>query len=148
VVWSAARELFPLLAVAALFPLDGRADLALLAGLARGGIDPRYPVAAGRLALLVGPALRIDGAGAASFAYLRATGRLELVWRWAGGFHVDGTLLVDPRDGRSGGYGAVGYTASVVPWLRAFVGGGALPGDRARLLLGVEVDAHLTGWLY
>jgi len=92
--------------------------------------------------------MRVDGSGKASFAYLRATGRLELVWRWGGGFHVDGTLLVDPRDGRAGGYGAVGYTPSVVPWLRGFVGGGALPGEGGRALVGVELDWRLTGLLY
>ena len=147
-VWSRRRTLFPLVGLNLLFPLDGRTDLSLVAGLARGGLDPRYPIEAGRLAFTVGATARVDGAGRGSFAYLRATARLELVWRWGGGYHVDGTLLVDPRDGRVGGYGAIGYTPSVVPWVRAFVGGGALPGEGARLLLGVEVDARLTGWLY
>jgi pimeloyl-ACP methyl ester carboxylesterase len=146
-VWGPRRELFPLVGVGALVPLDGRVDLSFVAGLARGGIDPRYPLESGRVAFTVGAAVRGEAAGW-SFAYLRATGRLELVWRWGGGYHVDGTLLVDPRDGRVGGYGAVGYTPSVVPWVRAFVGGGALPGERARLLVGVELDARLTSWLY
>lgn len=99
--------------------------------------------------MTAGAALR-DGPRGASFAYLRATARLELVWRWVGGYHVDGTLLVDPRDGHVGGYGALGYTASVVPWLRGFVGVGRLPGDAAgaRFLAGFEVDARLTNWLY
>jgi hypothetical protein len=121
--------------------------LSVNAGLARGGIDARYPVESGRLALTVGGAIRGDGA-AWQFAYLRATARFELVWRWGGGYHVDGTLLVDPRNGRVGGYGAVGYSASVVPWLRVFVGGGALPGEAARVLLGIDVTARLTGWLW
>jgi pimeloyl-ACP methyl ester carboxylesterase len=106
-----------------------------------------FPVESGRLALLVGAAIRGDGAGW-QFAYLRATGRFELVWRWGGGYHVDGTLMVDPRNGRVGGYGALGYTPSVVPWLRAFVGGGALPGEGGRALIGVDVTARLTGWLW
>ena len=147
VVWSARREIFPLLNVGALFPLDGRVDLSFQAGVARGGIDPRFPVESGRLALLVGAAVRGDAAGW-QFAYLRATGRFELVWRWGGGYHIDGTLLVDPRNGQVGGYGALGYTPSIVPWLRAFVGGGALPGDVARLLIGIDVTARLTGWLW
>lgn len=146
-LWSARRELFPIVGVGALFPLDGRVDLSLNAGIARGGIDARFPVEAGRLALTVGAAIRGDGAGW-QFAYLRATGRFELVWRWGGGYHVDGTLLVDPRNGNVGGYGALGYTPSVAPWLRAFIGGGALPGDAARLLVGIDVTARLTGWLW
>ncbi len=146
-VWSARRELFPIVGVGALFPLDGRVDLSLHAGVARGGIDPRFPVEAGRLAFTVGAAIRGDAAGW-QVAYLRATGRFELVWRWGGGYHVDGTLLVDPRNGQVGGYGALGYTPSVVPWLRAFVGGGALPGEGGRLLVGVDVTARLTGWLW
>ena len=147
VVWSPRRELFPLAGVGLLLPLDGRADLSFQAGLARGGIDPRFPVESGRVALLVGAAIRGDASGW-QFAYLRATGRFELVWRWGGGYHIDGTLMVDPRNGRVGGYGALGYTASVVPWLRAFVGGGALPGEGGRFLVGVDVTARLTGWLW
>ena len=77
-----------------------------------------------------------------------ATGRFELIWRWGGGYHIDGSLLVDPRNGNVGGYGALGYSPSVIPWLRAFVGGGALPGDGARLLVGVDVTARVTGWLW
>jgi pimeloyl-ACP methyl ester carboxylesterase len=146
-VWGPRDELFPLAGVGALFPLDGRVDLSFQAGLARGGIDPHFPVEAGRVALLVGAAIRGDASGW-QFAYLRATGRFELVWRWGGGYHVDGTLLVDPRNGRVGGYGALGYTPSVVPWLRAFVGGGALPGEGGRFLVGVDVTARLTGWLW
>jgi pimeloyl-ACP methyl ester carboxylesterase len=148
-VWHPSRELFPIVGFNTLFTLDGRRDLSLNAGLARGGIDPRYPVESGRLALTAGAALR-DGPGGWSFAYLRATARLELVWRWVGGYHLDGTLLVDPRAGHVGGYGALGYTASVVPWLRGFVGVGRLPGDGrgARFLLGFEVDARVTHWLY
>jgi pimeloyl-ACP methyl ester carboxylesterase len=146
-VWGAGRELFPLVGVGTLFLLDGRADLSLVAGLARGGIDPHWPIESGRLALTVGAAMRGAAAGW-SFAYLRATARLELVWRWGGGYHVDGTLLVDPRNGHVGGYGALGYTPSVVPWVRAFVGGGTLPGEGARLLVGFEIDARLNGLLY
>lgn len=148
-VWHPGRELYPLAGFNTLFTLDGRRDLSLNAGLARGGIDPRYPVESGRLVLTAGAALR-DGPGGWSFAYLRATARYELVWRWVGGYHLDGTLLVDPRNGHVGGYGALGYTASVVPWLRGFVGVGRLPGDGAgaRFLAGFEVDARLTHWLY
>jgi pimeloyl-ACP methyl ester carboxylesterase len=146
-VWSSRRELFPLAGVGLLLPLDGRADLSFHLGLARGGIDRRFPVESGRIALLVGAAIRGDASGW-QLAYLRATGRLELVWRWTGGFHVDGTLMVDPRNGNVGGYGAVGYSPSVVPWLRAFVGGGALPGEGGRFLVGVDVTARLTGWLW
>jgi pimeloyl-ACP methyl ester carboxylesterase len=146
-VWSARRELFPLLGFNALFPLDGRADLSLVAGVARGGVDLHFPVEAGRLAFTAGATLRVSS-GAAAFAYLRATARLELVWRWVGGFHVDGTLLVDPRTGTVGGYGALGYAASALPWTRLFVAGGALPGEAARVFIGVEIDARLTGWLY
>ena len=147
VVWSPRRELFPLVGIAALFPLDGRADLSFSAGIARGGIDPHFPVESGRVALLVGAAIRGDASGW-QFAYLRATGRFELIWRWGGGYHLEGTLMVDPRNGHVGGYGAVGYSPSVVPWVRAFVGGGALPGEGGRLLLGVDVTARLTGWLW
>jgi pimeloyl-ACP methyl ester carboxylesterase len=150
-VWSARRELFPVVGVGALVPVsgprDGRVDLSFHAGVARGGIDPHFPVEAGRVALLVGAAIRGDASGW-QFAYLRATGRFELVWRWGGGYHVDGTLMVDPRNGHVGGYGAVGYTPSVVPWLRAFVGGGALPGDGVRALVGVDVTARVTGLLF
>ncbi|MDB4967354.1 MAG: alpha/beta hydrolase fold protein [Myxococcales bacterium] len=146
-IWGPARELFPIVGINALFPLAGRTDLALVAGLARGGLDRSYPLEAGRLVFTVGAAIRGDASGW-SFAYLRATGRFELVWRWGGGYHLDGTLLVDPRNGNVGGYAAVGYTPSAIPWVRAFVGGGALPGDGTRLLVGVEVDARLTGWLY
>lgn len=150
-VWGPRHEIFPLVGVGALFILDGRTDLSVVAGVARGGIDRRYPLEAGRLALTVGAALRGAAAGW-SFAYLRATARLELVWRWGGGFHLDGTLLVDPRSGRRdgsvGGYGALGYTPSAVPWVRVFAGVGALPGEGGRALLGVEIDARLTGLLY
>ena len=150
-VWSSRREIFPLVGAGALIPasgkLDGRVDLSFHAGVARGGIDPHYPVEAGRVALLVGAAIRGDAAGW-QFAYLRATGRFELVWRWGGGYHLDGTIMVDPRNGHVGGYGAVGYVPSVVPWLRAFVGGGALPGDGARFLVGVDVTARVTGLLF
>jgi pimeloyl-ACP methyl ester carboxylesterase len=150
-VWGPGRELHPLVGVGALFavggPLDGKSDVSFVAGLARGGIDPSYPVESGRLAFTAGAALRADANGA-SFAYLRATARLELVWRWGGGVHLDGTLMVDPRDGRVGGYGALGYAPSVVPWARAFVGWGALPGDAARALIGLELDARLDGLWY
>jgi len=146
-VWDARRELFPIVGIGALLPLDNRVDLSFNAGLARGGVDSRFPVESGRLALTVGAAIRGDSAGW-QFAYLRATGRFELIWRWGGGYHVEGSLLVDPRNGRVGGYGALGYSASVVPWLRAFVGGGALPGEGARLLVGIDVTARLTGWLW
>jgi pimeloyl-ACP methyl ester carboxylesterase len=147
-VWGPGRELFPLVGVGALFPLDGRVDLSFNAGVARGGVDPRFPVESGRLALTVGAAIRGDAAAGWQFAYLRATGRFELIWRWGGGYHIDGTLLVDPRNGRVGGYGALGYSPSVLPWVRAFVGGGALPGEGGRLLVGVDVTARLTGWLW
>jgi hypothetical protein len=86
-----------------------------------------------------------------SFGYLRGTLRLELVWRWVGGIHLDGTLLVDPvpdRVGRVGGYGALGYTSSVVPWLRGFVGYGVLPGGASQGLVGFEIDTRLTGLMY
>jgi pimeloyl-ACP methyl ester carboxylesterase len=148
-VWGPRRELFPVVGVGALFPVDnrGRVDLSFHAGLARGGIDPRFPVESGRVAFTVGAAIRGDAAGW-QFAYLRATGRFELIWRWGGGYHIDGTLLVDPRNGRVGGYGALGYAPSVLPWVRAFVGGGALPGEGGRLLVGVDVTARLTGWLF
>lgn len=147
-VWDARRELFPLLGINALFPLDGRTDLSLVAGVARGGLDRHYPVEAGRIALTAGATLRLAENAGASFAYLRATARFELVWRWAGGFHVDGTLLIDPRTGHTGGYGALGYAASALPWARLFVAGGALPGEGARVFVGVEIDARLTGWIY
>ena len=150
-VWSPRRELFPLVGAGALFtasgPGGGRTDLSLHVGIARGGIDPHFPVEAGRVALLVGAAIRGDAAGW-QFAYLQATGRFELIWRWGGGYHVDGSLLVDPRNGQVGGYGALGYSPSVIPWLRAFVGGGALPGDSARLLIGIDVTARVTGLLF
>ena len=85
---------------------------------------------------------------AGSSPICRRPGRFELVWRWGGGYHVDGSLLVDPRNGQVGGYGALGYSPSVIPWLRAFVGGGALPGDSARLLIGIDVTARVTGLLF
>jgi len=147
-IWGPRHEVFPIVGVGALFALDGRTDLSLVLGVARGGIDRHYPLESGRLALTVGAAIRAAPTGW-SFAYLRATARLELVWRWVGGYHVDGTLLVDPRTGYVGGYGAIGYTPSVVPWLRGFIAGGLLPGDSApRFLVGMELDARLTGWLY
>jgi pimeloyl-ACP methyl ester carboxylesterase len=148
-VWGPRRELFPIVGVGALFPIDdrGRVDLSLNAGIARGGVDGRFPLESGRLAFTVGAAIRGDSAGW-QLAYLRATGRFELVWRWGGGYHVDGALLVDPRNGHVGGYGALGYTPSVVPWTRVFVGGGALPGEGPRLLVGIDVTARLTGWLF
>jgi len=151
-VWSARRALFPLVGMGALFPtgaaVDGRVDLSFHAGIARGGIDPRYPVESGRLALLVGAAIRGGDASGWGFAYLQATARLELIWRWFGGAHVDGALLVDPRNGHVGGYGAVGYAPSVVPWVRAFVGGGVLPGDGTHFLVGVDVTACVTRPLF
>ena len=151
-VWSPRRELFPLVGAGVLVPiggpLDGRVDLSFHAGLARGGIDPHFPVEAGRIALLVGAAIRGGDAAGWQFAYLQATGRFELIWRWGGGYHIDGSLLVDPRNGNVGGYGALGYSPSVIPWLRAFVGGGALPGDGARLLVGVDITARVTGLLF
>jgi|GEM_PF-6599408 len=147
-IWGPKHEVFPVLGVGALFLLDGRTDLSVVAGVARGGIDRRYPIESGRLVLTVGAAVR-DAPRGWSFAYLRGTARLELVWRWIGGYHLDGTLLVDPTNGHVGGYGAIGYTPSVVPWLRAFVGGGLIPGDSApRFLVGMELDTRLTGWLY
>ncbi len=147
-IWGPRREVFPIVGVGALFALDGRTDLSLVLGVARGGIDRSYPVESGRLVLTVGAAIR-NAPNGWSFAYLRATARLELIWRWVGGWHIDGTLLVDPRNGYVGGYGALGYTPSVIPWLRGFVAGGLLPGDSApRFLVGMELDARLTGWLY
>lgn len=143
-VWGTRHEVFPLAGVNALFTLEGRTDLSVVAGVARGGVDPHFPVESGRVGLTAGATLRLQN-GNASFAYLRGTAELEIVWRWAGGIHVDGTLLVDPRRGDVGGYAALGYVASALPWTRIFIAGGELPGDGARLLLGVELTARLTG---
>lgn len=156
VIFGPRREWFPLLGVNAMFPVEslrGRADVAVLAGIARGGIDRHYPLESGRLVLLVGAATHSDPINATgwSFGYLRATARLEMVWRWAGGFHVDLTLLVDPLPERVfhwGGMGAIGYTPSVVPWLRGFVGWGLLPGGDTQWMAGVELDTRVTGLLY
>jgi pimeloyl-ACP methyl ester carboxylesterase len=147
------REWFPLIGASALFSTDGRTDLAALAGVARGSIDHRYPLEAGRLVWTVGAAWRSPSApgSAGSFGYLQSTLRLEAVWRWAGGVHLDGTLLVDPvpeRTGRVGGWGALGYTPSVLPWVRGFVAYGVLPGGAGQALFGIELDARLTGLLY
>jgi hypothetical protein len=73
------------------------------------------------------------------------------VWRWAGGLHLDGTLLVDPlpdRSARVGGFGALGYAPSALPWVRVFAAYGSFPQTSAHPLFGVELDARLTGWLY
>jgi pimeloyl-ACP methyl ester carboxylesterase len=156
VIFGPRREWFPVLGLNAMFPVEslrGRADVAVLAGIARGGIDRHYPLESGRLVLLVGAATHSDPINATgwSFGYLRATARLEMVWRWAGGFHVDLTLLVDPLPERLfhwGGMGAIGYTPSVVPWLRGFVGWGLLPGGDTQWMAGVELDTRLTGLLY
>jgi pimeloyl-ACP methyl ester carboxylesterase len=156
-VFGPRSEWFPLLGLNAMFPvgssLSGRADVAVLAGIARGGIDPHWPLESGRVVVLVGAAAHSDPINSTSwsFGYLRATTRLEMVWRYAGGFHLDLTLLVDPlpdRLYRVGGLGAIGYTPSVVPWLRAFVGWGVLPGGDGQALLGVELDTRLTGLMY
>jgi hypothetical protein len=44
--------------------------------------------------------------------------------------------------------GAIGYTPSVVPWLRGFVGWGLLPGGDTQWMAGVELDTRVTGLLY
>ena len=153
-LYGARHEWFPLIGVSSIFSTDGRIDAGLVAGVARGSIDRHYPLETGRVVWTAGFALHtdpLDPRGAPSFAYLRTTLRLELVWRWAGGFHLDGTLLVDPlpeRLSRVGGWGAIGYSPSVVPWLRAFVGYGAFPDTGGRVLFGIEIDARLTGLLY
>jgi hypothetical protein len=77
--------------------------------------------------------------------------RADLVWKWIGGLSLDGTLLVDPAPDhadRVGGFGALGYAPSLLPWLRAFVGYGTFPQTSARVLVGLELDARLTGWLF
>jgi pimeloyl-ACP methyl ester carboxylesterase len=146
-IYGARREWFPLVGAAALFS-RARNDLDLVLGIARGSIDAHYPLETGRLVWTAGVGFASDGGW--RFAYLRTTLRLEMVWRWVGGFHLDGTLLVDPapdhRD-RIGGLGALGYAASVIPWLKAFVAYGPLPQTSARVLFGLELDARLTGWL-
>jgi len=90
---------------------------------------------------------------ATALAYPRFTVLLDTDRRLAAvtGVNIDGALLVDPspaRTERLGGYGALGYTPSVIPWLRAFVGYGSFPGTSGSLLFRIEVDARLTGWLY
>lgn len=148
-IYGYTREIFPVVGVASLFPLDGRMDLQFNAGIARGSVDPHWPLEAGRLALTVGAAIRDQFSTGWSFAYLTTTARMEMVWRWGGGFHLDGTLLVDPRRGGNvGGYGALGYTPSIIPWLRVFTAYGALPYESARLMIGVDVTARLTGWMF
>jgi hypothetical protein len=65
--------------------------------------------------------------------------------------NLDGTLMVDPRPDqphRVGGFGALGYTPSAVPWVRAFVAYGSFPQTSAGAIFGVEINARLTGWLY
>jgi pimeloyl-ACP methyl ester carboxylesterase len=152
-IYGARREWFPVLGGAALFSRDARADLAVVAGVARGAIDAHYPLETGRLVWTAG--VGFDNAPASGhgwqFGYLRTTLRLELVWRWAGGVHLDGTLLVDPvpeHAGHVGGFGALGYAPSVIPWVRGFVGYGSFPQASAGVIVGVELDVRLTGWLY
>jgi pimeloyl-ACP methyl ester carboxylesterase len=151
---GARDEWFPLVGAQLVGSLDSRLDVGLHAGIARGSTDRHYPLETGRLVWTAGFALHSDPINPQtwSFGYLRTTLRLELVWRWGGGFHLDGTLLVDPTPGRFdrvGGWGALGYTPSVVPWVRGFVAYGRLPetGD-GRVLFGVEIDARVTGLMY
>jgi len=153
IIYGARREWFPVLGGAALFSLDARTDLNVMAGVARGSIDGHHPLETGRLVWTAG--VGFDNGASSShgwqFGYLRTSLRLELVWRWAGGFHLDGTLLVDPAFGhadRLGGFGALGYAASALPWVRGFVAYGSFPQTSARVIFGVELDARLTGWLF
>jgi pimeloyl-ACP methyl ester carboxylesterase len=143
-------ELFPVLGAGALFPSAGDWDAFAVLGLARGSVDAHYPLETGRVVGTVGAAMRrdsIDGPGW-SFAYLRSTVRLELIWRYWGGFHIDGTLLFDPVEGDLGIYGAIGYAPSILPWVRAFVGAGVIPGQVPGPLGGIEIDLRPTGILF
>jgi pimeloyl-ACP methyl ester carboxylesterase len=142
VEWGTWDELHPVIGVSS-FVHRGTWDHAALLGVARGSIDRRWPLEAGRAVALVGASAR-DG----DFAYLRATARAELVWRWAGGLMLDGTFALDPSRGDAGGFGSIGYVPSVIPWVRAFAGVGALPHDRFGPLFGAEIDLRFTGILY
>jgi pimeloyl-ACP methyl ester carboxylesterase len=145
-IYGARREWFPVLGGAALFSTGSPTHLDLIAGVARGSIDGHYPLETGRLVWTAGV-----GFDAHDFRYLRTSLALELVWRWAGGFSLEGTLLVDPRSGqtdRVGGFGTLGYLPSVLPWLRAFVGYGAFPQATAGAIFGVQITARVTGWMY
>jgi hypothetical protein len=151
-IYGARREWFPVVGAAALFTLDSRTNLDVVAGVARGSIDRRYPLETGRLVWTAGAGVS-HGATPTNdwqFAYLRTTLRLELVWKWIGGLSLDGTLLVDPtnRTDRVGGFGSIGYVPSVLPYLRGFVGYGSFPQSSAQVVFGVELDARLTGWLF
>ncbi len=152
-IYGARREWFPVLGAAALFSGDSRTDLDVVAGVARGSIDRHYPLETGRIVWTAGVGFDATAGDPRGWqlGYLRSTLRVELVWRWAGGINLDGTLFVDPspdRPDRIGGMGALGYTPSVLPWVRGFVGYGSFPQTSARLIFGIEIDARLTGWLF
>lgn len=143
-------ELFPVLGAGALFPSAGDWDAFAVLGLARGSVDAHYPLEAGRIVGTVGAAMRrdsIQGPGW-SFAYVRSTVRVELIWRYWGGFHLDSTLLLDPEEGELGAYGALGYAPSLLPWVRAFVGAGVIPGQIPGPLVGIEITMRPTGILF
>jgi len=152
-LYSGRDEWFPLLGLSGMFSTDQRIDIGLTLGVARGSIGRHYPLEAGRLVWTGGVGVNSDPINLQSwsFSYIRTTVRLELVWRWAGGFHLDGTLTVDPQPNRLervGGWGALGYTPSVLPWLRGFVGYGSFPIQGGRVLFGVEIDAPLSRKMY
>ena len=152
-LYSPAREWLPLVGAQLLCSLDTRLDAGFHLGVARGGVDRRWPLESGRVAWTVGFQLHSDPINRESwsFGYLRTTLAAELVWRWGGGLHLGGTLAIDPapeREGRVGGWLEVGYLPSVIPWVKAFVAYGRFPQGDARVFFGLEVTARLTGLMY
>ena len=145
VVYGPFRELFPVVGAGFLHS-PGALDPAALIGLAKGPVDRSYPLEAGRAVFLWGGGLRRSDGGSPEFIYARFTGRMELVWRWYGGVLLEGTGLA--ADGAYGGYGAIGYVPSVIPWTRGFIGYGALPRLGAGAIAGVELNLRLNDFLF
>jgi abhydrolase domain-containing protein 6 len=143
-------EIYPVIGAGALFPSAGGWDAFAVLGVARGSVDAHYPLETGRVVVTAGAAMREDtvkGPGWA-FAYLRSTIRVEMIWRYAGGFHLDTTLLLDPEEGSAGVYNAIGYAPSILPWVRAFVGAGILPDVAPGPLAGIELNLSPTTILF
>ncbi len=144
-IYGPFRELFPVVGAGYLYS-RGALDPAALIGLAKGSVDTSYPLEAGRAVFLWGGGLRRANGDSPEFIYARFTGRVELVWRWYGGLLLEGTGLA--ADGANGGYGAIGYVPSVIPWTRAFIGYGALPRLGAGAIAGVELNLRVNDFLF
>lgn len=143
-IYGPGSELHPVVG-AFVLSSRGESDIGPLIAIARGSVDRDYPVEAGRVTALLGIATPASG-GARDRSYARLAGRAELVWRWVGGLSLEGSALAGEAGG--GGFGALGYVPSLLPWVRAYAGYGVLPELRPGWVLGAEANFALTRWIY